>query len=186
MTVTLSMVIRRVESSDGQNTIRFEHTCYTALVLGQGTLYTLNPNEVVIAIAKVNGCTIPTAQMIFATSYGDYQDMGFEIYGELFPDTATAPKLRDFWASIEMQDKAFGHWCGLHGFNPMATDFLGPWVENFARAYNGPDFVAPYAAKIRQTAAEWSPPLTPPAAPPSAATPPAESPQADPPAGSGK
>lgn len=153
MTATLSSVIRLVEASGNFGALRFEPGCYAALQNGRGRLYALHPTEILEAIATANRCSPPTAQMIFATSWGVYQDMGFELYGELCVAPDHVPSIKEWFADEAMQDRAFVKWCGLHRFHadqPLPSD---DEIARFAGLYNGPGDIPRYVAQMKSTAA---------------------------------
>ena len=152
MTATLAAVIRRVESSDGDAIMRFEPACYEAVRTGMAGGYALHPHEILDAIMTANRCSIPTAQAIFATSWGDYQAMGFTLYGDWCVAPAHVPSIREWLADQDLQDRAFAAWCKRHGFD--ATDPLpsDPEILRFARIYNGPGAVDAYAARMKAAA----------------------------------
>ena len=147
------MVVKRVESGNGSALLRFEPDCYRALQLGQAHLYASSPDMVLGVIERVNRCTVATAEMIFASSWGLYQDMGFELYGELFP-AISAPTVWDWLGRPVLQDLAFGTWCTRHGFQDQGRLPAPSELARFAREYNGPDAVDQYSAWMTAAAAQ--------------------------------
>ncbi len=153
MTLSLAAAVRRMESSDGAAVMRFERGCLAALEEGRGELYALRPEEVLRQIAAANRCSPDTARMIFATSWGDYQDMGFEIYGELCLPPDPVPGIREWLADKELQDRAMARWCRLHGFDSAGPLPGDAELARFARLYNGPGQVETYVALVKKAAA---------------------------------
>ncbi len=154
MAATLAAIIRRVESSDGTAVMRFEPGAYQAVVNGHGDAYALNPAIIIDRIMAANRCSLPTAHMIFSTSWGDYQDMGFEIYGELCVAPDRVPSIREWLADTNLQDDAMAKWCRLHGFDaggPLPADNE---LARFAQLYNGPGNVPGYVAAMKKAAAQ--------------------------------
>lgn len=149
--MTLADIIKHIESSGDPNAMRFEPGCYSALQEGNGHLYALQPDQILTTIGRVNHCSPATAEMIFSTSWGLYQDMGFELYGELCVDNP--PTILAWLSSEMMQDAAVAKWCATHGFNaagPLPDDSE---CARFARLYNGPGAVADYVTKMKAAAA---------------------------------
>jgi hypothetical protein len=151
--VTLAAVVRRVESADGRALVRFEPACYQALQQGRGGLYALRPTEILEHIASANLCSPDTARMIFATSWGLYQDMGFELYGELCVSPDVVPSIAQWLGDAGLQDRMFAKWCSSHGFHaevPLPDD---PHLQAFARLYNGAGQVDSYVALMKKAEA---------------------------------
>ncbi len=149
MTATLAAVVRRVESSDGAAVMRFEPACYQAVVAGKAEgVYARNVTGILDSIVHANLCSAATAQMIFATSWGEYQFMGFLLYSS---ELDWNWPLVDFLADQNKQDTVFARWCARNGFdarNPLPAD-----LERFARLYNGPGNVDGYVAALKKAAA---------------------------------
>lgn len=149
MTLPLSSVIRAVEASGNFGAMRFEPGCYAALMEGRGRLYALHPTEILEAITTANRCSTSTAQMIFATSWGVYQDMGFELYGELCVAPDHVPSIKEWFADEDMQDRAFTKWCVLHRFKADVPLLDEGEMARFASLYNGPGDVLGYVGRMK-------------------------------------
>jgi len=143
---SLERVIRYVESSNDPHALRFEPGTYENLgALSSAQIALLDK------IAHFNKCDFATAKVIYSSSFGYYQMMGFNIYSLGFGDN-----IFSFCDSDAYQEDIF-------------TDFLDsrainlPWSElkadqtkllNFARVYNGPGDPQAYAARMRSVATE--------------------------------
>lgn len=153
MIITLAAVVRQVESSTGKAQIRFEDGAYAAVQEGRANVYALQPIEIMDRIATANRCSPATAKMIFCTSWGEYQDMGFEIYGELCVPPDVVPSIWEWLADTGLQDRMFTKWCftrGFHAQGPLPDD---DHLAAFARAYNGPGDVTNYVSMMKAAAA---------------------------------
>lgn len=138
VTVLLETVIASIESADRPYAIRAEPGLLDAPPTWvRGTFGT---------IAKVNGCTTWTAQVIASTSYGLFQILGAVLYGDLkFPNPISF-----FHYDAEQQVTQFRalvrHW----GFDPAGFDFTDDeLLVTFAARYNGPGAIPAYVAKMK-------------------------------------
>lgn len=100
---TLSHIIATVESSGFSGAMRFEPGVYreairAGLVMDIQLAHDTDPAlraaveahaasipadkvfDLIKTIAKINGCTLETAQVLYATSFGLYQVMGYNLY----------------------------------------------------------------------------------------------------------
>lgn len=80
MTIGLFELIAWVETKNDQCALRFEPAKYSSLITG---VMTPNHSVIVQRIMNIHRCSLATAQMIFSTSFGAVQLMGFNIYGLL-------------------------------------------------------------------------------------------------------
>lgn len=74
---TLARVISQIESSNNPRALRFEPAVYSGLKANH--LITDAENS----IMSIHDCTRETAEIIYSTSFGLYQIMGFNLWGEL-------------------------------------------------------------------------------------------------------
>jgi hypothetical protein len=82
--------------------------------------------------------------MIYSCSYGDYQIMGFNLYGFL----GYSETIFDFINSIMDQSHMFSMFLTSIGF-PSGPDFDDRVsLENFAHKYNGPGDVPAYVTAL--------------------------------------
>ena len=149
MAVTLAQVIKQVESASGRALVRFEPDCYKALQIGQAHLYASDPLGTLATIERANRCSPATAEMLFASSWGLYQDMGFELWGELMPNVT----VWDWLAQVELQDGAFIDWCKRRQFDPQGPLPSDSECARFAHAYNGPGDVVRYVNLMQAASA---------------------------------
>lgn len=131
---TISQVIARIESSNDQFAIRFEPMVYKRI----------NKLPILDRIKKIHHCSEDTADMIYSCSFGDYQIMGFNLYGKL----GYSGTIFDFIESIEGQVHFFSMFLSSIGF-PSGPDFDDQAsLEKFARTYNGPGNVGVYVSAL--------------------------------------
>lgn len=77
--VSLSDIIAWIESRGNPHAIRFEPLVFSRLTTGA---MTSEHAAIVARIVRIHNCSIPTAQVIYSTSYGLYQLMGFNLYAD--------------------------------------------------------------------------------------------------------
>jgi len=71
-------IIAYVESNYNPYAIRFEKNIFASL---EGSKYRQKPVKILSLIQEINKCNNDTAKMIYSTSFGKYQIMGYNIYG---------------------------------------------------------------------------------------------------------
>jgi hypothetical protein len=128
--------IAQIESNDNQYALRFEPHVYSR-----------NKKQPILDnIIKLNRCSHDTAKMIYSTSWGCWQLMGFNIYAN-----NTGVRIGEFIASRGIQEnyaRAF-----LKNMNADAWDVASLLTvegsQDFARHYNGPGDVINYGSKLR-------------------------------------
>lgn len=143
--ILLETVIARVESADRPYAIRAEPGLLNAPPAWvRGTFGT---------IAKVNGCTTWTAQVIACTSYGLFQCLGATLYGDLaFPNPISY-----FHYDAEQQVTQFRALVKKWGFDPEGFDWADDALINkFALRYNGPKALPAYANAMKAAFASLS------------------------------
>lgn len=133
-TLSLADLIARIESRGSNVAIRFEPLTYNKFS---------NPANVPKAAAVIvdriraaNCCSMATAAMIYSSSWGKFQLMGFNIYA----DADLSRPIGEFLASPSVQLDAFGAFLkrnGLSNYNPttLAQDQIAR--QKFAITYNG-------------------------------------------------
>lgn len=145
--IVLRDIIALVESNDNTCAIRFEPTIYAK----SDTM----PVRILNAILDANKCSQKTAQMIYSTSWGRYQIMGFNLYGLLAwkksiveylvdPFTTQDISFDDFTAEIR-RSTGEASWDGTRFTNVAAQ-------QSFARWYNGPGNVPAYMGRMNEAA----------------------------------
>ena len=75
--INLADVIAHIESSGNPHAMRFEPATYTRISVGTRSAA---QNAILNKIIQVNKCSLGTALMIYSTSFGLFQIMGFNLY----------------------------------------------------------------------------------------------------------
>lgn len=135
--VTIAQVVGFVESRNWPFALRFEPTVFSRSEKDQKTIR---------AILYANNCSLKTAEVIYSTSWGEYQIMGFELYG----DVGYSRPIAQFMAHDSEQFSAFSTLLVLDGFSELTPrDLLDDSVLiKFARAYNGQANVVQYSMRL--------------------------------------
>jgi hypothetical protein len=141
----LMSVIRRVESNDEISALRFEPAVFSGL-----SMYSTE-KSLIDRIAAANNCSFNTARVIFSSSFGLYQLMGFNIYSVGYKGT-----ILDFWNSAPWQDQIFTAFLNANRINVswVALKQDRAKLLAFARIYNGPGDPTAYANAMAQAARE--------------------------------
>lgn len=134
-TVQLSDVIAWIESRGNPHALRFEPLVFSHLTTGA---MTSEHASIVNRIVRIHNCSIPTAQVIYSTSYGLYQLMGFNLYAD---DSVNSTDLDvvSFCASSTEQTRVFNTFVSrkLITYDPATLAFYESSRQTFARVYNG-------------------------------------------------
>lgn len=141
---TLADVIGSIESDDHPARLRFEPALYARIAAGY-----LAPqySALVRAIQIANVCSAQTACMIAATSWGEFQILGENIYA---PVCAWRGTVFDFLASIEVQRLSFKRFAIARGIDYELAAIDDGVARKIAAVYNGPGNVDDYAGRIMQ------------------------------------
>lgn len=132
--LTLSELIRRIESRDTTSAVRFEPSTYNKFAV-------VNPNiskaakEIWDRIALVNKCSRATAAMIYSSSWGAHQIMGFNLYADDFP-----MPVGEYLVSQSAQEGRFLAFVKRNGLQDFTPEILAKSHEmrlKFAMKYNG-------------------------------------------------
>jgi hypothetical protein len=143
----LARVIAQVESSTRPSAIRFEEAMFDRGVF-QIPIFN--------AITTANQCSKQTSQMIYCTSWGLFQIMGFNLYSPT--GIGLALPIQQYWWDAEMQLATFNQFCKMDRVDPATFDFTSEaTLEHFARAYNGPGDIPNYVAKMKAAYANLPP-----------------------------
>lgn len=94
----LRAMARWCESDGNYRAIRFERKTFNNITDRGNT-------PVLLAIARINKCSLDTARIIYASSWGAYQIMGFNLYDKLGLLTDIASYLWDTNAQDQSYDK---------------------------------------------------------------------------------
>lgn len=133
--VSLSDVIAWIESRGNPRAIRFEPLVFSRLTTGA---MTPAHAAIVARIVKIHACSIPTAQVIYSTSWGLYQLMGFNLYADDSVN-CTAMNVVSFCETPLEQTRVFNEFVSREAidYTPqhLAQEFV--WRERFAAIYNG-------------------------------------------------
>lgn len=124
----IAPIIRDVESVNQYGALRFERKVFNRIT-DQGT------TPIIMTIAKCNQCSTDTARMIYSTSWGAYQIMGFNIYDRSIGFTG---RVSDFLFEHDVQDNAFFKFIVAKNIEYSAADLLDEKKRTaFAVTYNG-------------------------------------------------
>lgn len=134
-TRTTADIIASIESSNADWAIRFERRAFAAITNKGG-------NDTTAKIQRVHHCSADTARMLYATSFGRYQIMGFNLWGILRYSMTYA----EFIADPDAQADAFNAFLIVKGIQYSPADLMDAVKRrNFALRYNGS---AKYADRI--------------------------------------
>jgi hypothetical protein len=130
--ISLSELIAWIESRDTTAAIRFEPATYAKFDNAA-------PNKVVMdilaRIKSANRCSDATARMIYSTSFGAHQLMGFNIYADDFP-----MPIGEYLVSQSAQQARFLAFLKRAGLQDFTPDNLAKNHDSrlkFAIKYNG-------------------------------------------------
>ncbi len=142
----LMKVIGQIESSNFRFAMRFEPAIHEQVSTGARG----NDNFIDNIIQKImayNYCDEITAEVIYSTSYGLYQIMGFNLYSDL----NIAASVGYYMASAGIQQTTFEQFLDLNGINFTLSEMLADKekLDKFALTYNGS---LAYADNIIKTA----------------------------------
>jgi hypothetical protein len=133
----LPELIARAESNNNPWAMRFE----------PHVMKRMKPNGIVQHIKGIHGCSRATAEMIYSTSWGLYQIMGFNLYGKLGLELP----IWQFLEAPEKQHKAFEQFCKAESIwresdIPANAELF---LLEFACTYNGPHLPVAYANRLQ-------------------------------------
>jgi hypothetical protein len=134
---TLFDVIAWIETKGNCKLMRFEPTVYANISNARSAVQ----QEIIARIQSVNLCSWGTALMIYSTSFGSTQIMGFNLYADqmqFYEDIAT------YLSDINFQVarfEGFVQWQGLDVTNDLLASSPAERLM-FARKYNGADSYA--------------------------------------------
>lgn len=130
---TLFQVIAWVETKHNSMALRFEPATYEKLSVNR----TDSQKQIIANIMKKNACSWGTALMIYSTSWGETQLMGFNIYG---PSVDYQGNVVNFCMSETAQKSGFDLFLKQVKLSDIAVDKLAVSKVTrmrFALAYNG-------------------------------------------------
>lgn len=135
--VSVAQVIGFVESGNAPTALRFEPRVYAR-----------DKNPLTLSrVCRANNCSIATAEVLYSFSFGEFQIMGFELYG---PTIGYAQPIANYISGFGDQLSTFNQFLTADKLDGLrAIDLLNPRTRaNFAQLYNGPDNVDQYSARI--------------------------------------
>lgn len=132
----LARLIAQIESDHNLSAIRFEPKTYAKVESSTGSL--------ILSIAKINRCSLPTARMIYSTSWGAYQLMGFNWYA-----LGLTSYVDSIFLSDSLQRDFFFKFLTQRGINKTLSDIMSSdeSINHFALMYNGS---TQYADRMKQ------------------------------------
>ncbi len=138
--VTLESIISDIESAGNRYAMRFEPHVY------ERTQITTRYDAAVNAAKARNKCSLETARVIVATSWGKFQVMGFNLYD---PNGLNYPGFVGAYTNSDTDQVAtFKTFCQAKNIYFTPSDLLDDALAlRFARVYNGAD---EYAKKITE------------------------------------
>lgn len=130
VSVTVATIIAQVETGCNARELRFEPGVYRHITNGIDDA----ERAILASIIKINKCSLGTAQMIYSTSFGIFQVMGFNLYGSL----KYTKGIFDYVDSVADQNATFNLFCEQKKIVYTPVEFLDKANRyNFARVYNG-------------------------------------------------
>ena len=140
---TLAAIIRNVESGCRLSAIRYEPGIFASLAQVESNA------PLIKKIAGINACDIETAKIIFSSSFGFWQEMGFNIY-----DLGYQLSILEFWWSQSDQRNIYDAFIIKNDINFSWAEMLADQkkMEEFAHVYNGPADIPEYIAAMRREA----------------------------------
>lgn len=132
--LTIAELIGWIESRNNSGAVRFEPATYNKFA---GDIAQLNKavREILARIQIVNKCSVHTAAMIYSTSWGAYQMMGFNVYAQ-----DGAVPISEYLALPRVQGEdflAFLKRNGLQDFTPVKLAKDQALRYKFSTKYNG-------------------------------------------------
>jgi len=124
--ISLADVIAYVESKDDAYAFRFEPATYANLS---------NPSvaskQIIAQIQSAHNCSYQSALVIYSSSFGKYQIMGFNLFGQLKLGISAF----EFMGDAGTQDKMFWHFAMQKKLDTYTPDSLA--ASEQARVYFG-------------------------------------------------
>lgn len=144
--IDLFSLISQVETNHNSKAVRFEPATYSKL----SVLRTDSQKLIIAAIQKANACSWGTALMIYSTSWGTAQIMGFNLYG---PYVKYTKDVISYCDSQTDQENSFAdltiHMC-LHDIAPVALAASATVRNKFAVTWNGsPEYADGIVAALK-------------------------------------
>lgn len=131
--ITVDQVIAYVESKGDSFAYRFEPLTFAST---QNTNGKTAMQQILAKIVKVHNCSYQSARVIYSSSYGRYQIMGFNLYGQLNVQKGFG----EFMADNSLQDLAFNTFLTQKNLAAISTDNFANDKSariKFGNIYNG-------------------------------------------------
>ena len=130
--ITVDQVIAYVESKGDSFAYRFEPLTFAST---QNTNGKTAMQQILANIVKVHNCSYQSARVIYSSSFGRYQIMGFNLYGQLNVQKGFG----EFMADNNLQDLAFNTFLKQKNIaNITVDDMVNSDVRiKFGNIYNG-------------------------------------------------
>jgi hypothetical protein len=145
-------VIAHIESGNNPNAIRFEPLVFASLTTGP-----MLPAhaQIVSTIQSIHVCNVKTAQVIYSTSFGLFQVMGFNLYGP----GGTKESVFKFCTDVIEQVRVFDALCSTWNILFTAAELAASQDARtkFALRYNG---AQAYADRIADALKSLNVPVT--------------------------
>lgn len=145
---TIADLIADLETHSNPSGVRFEPALYARYEAMQDVPARTILRGIETVIARFNACSIPTANMIAATSWGEWQLLGVNVYDPAAGNFQGS--IASYLANVEAQRDTFVRFITkrslVYSLDLMRND--PALVRSFAEKYNGPGNVDDYAAKI--------------------------------------
>jgi len=144
--VQLNDLIGWIESKNDFKAFRFEPVVYARL-----SRFTDDSRPLLLQrIVNANNCSFGTARMIYSTSWGAYQIMGFNLYGQALDCKA---KIADLLGDQMIQSLMFDRFLktiNADGMTPRALALSPLARERLALKYNGSrEYLVPMVGALR-------------------------------------
>lgn len=124
-----AQLISEIESGQNQFALRFEPLVYAR---------DDKEMEIISRIAGRNNCNLRTAAMIYSTSWGQYQIMGFNLYGGHLGANFEVMNVGEFLSETELQNAFFNSFVIEKGINYSLSELRdGANAYKFGSLYNG-------------------------------------------------
>ena len=143
--IELFDIIATIESNNNFTAMRFELNVYTSI-----DIQFTRPNikSLINRIKNIHKCSYATANMIYSTSWGAIQIMGFNIYN---PNFKYQKSIVDFLNSEDDQRSLFDKFITSLNLNysPVILAQDANKRDDFARYYNGSGNIEVYSSLIK-------------------------------------
>lgn len=131
---TIADIVSYIETKGDPQALRFEPATYARLTDGNFT----KPHRAILQrIQDIHSCSLYTACMIYSTSFGAFQIMGFNLYGNAIKYNAP---IFEYCSAASAQLQTFNAFIvaeNLTSYTPQVMAESKSMRETFADIYNG-------------------------------------------------